>query len=88
MYCSTRDYCSTLGVSGKAERGETRHAFGKLAMKDHPDGNRGNEEWAGGEFKEITEAYAVLGVEAKDRESGMMKQTDFAGCDIGYTGWG
>jgi molecular chaperone DnaJ len=86
MYRGTKDYYSILGVSGKASREEIRHAFRKLAMKYHPDRNLGNEEWAGEKFKEINEAYAVLGDEAKRQEYDRMRWVNFAGCDAGYAG--
>lgn len=86
MYCGTKDYYSILGVSGKASREEIRHAFRKLAMKYHPDRNLGNEEWAGEKFKEINEAYAVLGDEVKRQEYDRMRWVSFAGCDAQYAG--
>jgi DnaJ-class molecular chaperone len=83
MYSSTKDYYSILGVSEGASREEIRRAFRKLAMKYHPDRNLGNEHWAGEKFKEINEAYAVLGDEAKRREYDRMRQTGF----VGYGSW-
>jgi len=86
MYCGTKDYYAILGVSEKASREEIRRAFRKLAMKYHPDKNLGNEEWAGEKFKEINEAYAVLGDEAKRREYDRMRQAGFAGYGAPYAG--
>ena len=86
MYYDTKDYYSVLGVSGKASREEIRHAFRKLAMKYHPDRNLGNEEWAEEKFKEINEAYAVLGDEVKRQEYDRMRQAGFAGYGAQYTG--
>jgi len=58
-----RDYYQILGVSRDASDDEIRKAFRKLARKFHPDVAEDKEE---GErrFKEINEAYEVLG----DRE--------------------
>jgi len=86
MYSSTKDYYSILGVSEKASHEEIRRAFRKLAMLYHPDKNLGNEQWAGEKFKEINEAYAVLGDEAKRREYDRMRQAGFAGYGAQYAG--
>jgi len=86
MYRSTKDYYSILGVSEKASREEIRRAFRKLAMKYHPDRNLGNENWAGEKFKEINEAYAVLGDEARRQEYDRMRQVGFAGYGAQYAG--
>jgi len=86
MYRSTKDYYSILGVSEQASYEEIRHAFRKLAMKYHPDKNLGNETWAGKKFKEINEAYAVLGDEVKRQEYDRMRQAGFAGYGAQYAG--
>jgi curved DNA-binding protein len=86
MYRGTKDYYTILGVSEKASRDEVRRAFRKLAMKYHPDKNLGNEQWAAEEFKEINEAYAVLGNEAKRQGYDRMRQTGFAGYGAQYAG--
>jgi len=86
MYRGTKDYYSILGVSEKASRDEIRHAFRKLAMQYHPDRNLGNEQWAEERFKEINEAYAVLGDEAKRQGYDRMRQAGFAGYGAQYTG--
>jgi curved DNA-binding protein len=56
-----RDYYRTLGVAENASDGEIKKAYRKLAMQYHPDRNSGNEKWANEKFKEINEAYGVLG---------------------------
>jgi DnaJ-class molecular chaperone len=86
MYRSVKDYYSILGVSEGASREEIRRAFRKLAMKYHPDKNLGNEQWAGEKFKEINEAYAVLGDEAKRQEYDRMRRAGFAGYGAQYAG--
>jgi len=86
MYRGTKDYYSILGVPERASREEIRHAFRKLAMKYHPDRNLGNESWAGEKFKEINEAYAVLGDEVKRQEYDRMRQAGFAGYGAQYAG--
>ena len=86
MYRGRQDYYSILGVSEQASHEEIRHAFRKLAMKYHPDKNLGNEKWAGEKFKEINEAYAVLGDEMKRQEYDRMRQAGFAGYGAQYAG--
>jgi len=56
-----KDYYRILGVPGNASDGEIKKAYRKLAMQYHPDRNPGKEEWANEKFKEINEAYGVLG---------------------------
>jgi molecular chaperone DnaJ len=53
------DYYKTLGVDKKASQEEIKKAYRKLARQYHPDTNKdgGAEE----RFKEISEAYDVLG---------------------------
>jgi DnaJ-class molecular chaperone len=86
MYRGTKDYYSILGVSEQASHEEIRRAFRKLAMKYHPDKNLGNEKWAGEKFKEINEAYAVLGDEAKRKEYDRMRRAGFTGYGAQYAG--
>jgi curved DNA-binding protein len=52
------DYYQSLGVGRNASPEEIRKAYRKLAMKYHPDRNRGKD--AEEKFKEINEAYEVL----------------------------
>ena len=63
-----RDYYEVLGVSKTASQDEIKKAFRKLALKYHPDRNKGNEE-AMNKFKEANEAYSVLSDEQKRQRS-------------------
>ncbi len=54
-----QDYYDTLGVQKNASDKDIKSAFRKLAMKYHPDRNKGNAA-AEKKFKQINEAYAVL----------------------------
>jgi DnaJ-class molecular chaperone len=62
-----KDYYKTLGVVKTATDKEIKQAFRKLARKHHPDVNPG-DKGAEGRFKEINEAYEVLGDPAKRRK--------------------
>src|SRR3954454_2078021 len=55
-----KDYYSALGVAKTASQKEIKAAYRKLARKHHPDVNQGDTS-AEGRFKEINEAYEVLG---------------------------
>jgi curved DNA-binding protein len=63
-----KDYYGVLGVPKNASDGEIKKAYRKLAMQYHPDRNPGKEEWANEKFKEINEAYAVLGNPQKRKQ--------------------
>ncbi len=54
-----RDYYEVLGISKTASQDEIKKVYRKLALKHHPDRNKGNKE-AEDRFKEAAEAYAVL----------------------------
>ena len=62
-----KDYYSTLGVAKTASEKEIKQAFRKLARKYHPDVNPGDKS-AEAKFKEINEAYEVLGDSAKRKK--------------------
>ncbi len=59
-----KDYYQILGLQKGASKDEVKKAFRKLAATYHPDKKTGNEE----KYKEITEAYAVLGDDKKKAE--------------------
>ena len=54
------DYYEILGVERTAEEVEIKRSYRKLAIKYHPDRNPGNPA-AAEKFKEISQAYEVLG---------------------------
>ncbi|MDR1597613.1 MAG: molecular chaperone DnaJ [Holosporales bacterium] len=54
-----KDYYETLGIPRTADAAEIKKAYHKLAMKHHPDRNKGQAD-AESKFKEINEAYEVL----------------------------
>ncbi|MGA8848245.1 MAG: DnaJ domain-containing protein [Dehalococcoidia bacterium] len=63
-----KDYYRILGVSKNASDEEIKKAYRKLAMQYHPDRNPGKEKWANEKFKEINEAYGVLGDPEKRKQ--------------------
>jgi len=54
-----RDYYEVLGVIKSASPEEIKKAYRKLALKYHPDRNKGDKA-AEAKFKEAGEAYHVL----------------------------
>ncbi|MBF0345534.1 MAG: DnaJ domain-containing protein [Nitrospirae bacterium] len=67
MAAGIKDYYSTLGVDKGATQDEIKKAYRKLARKYHPDLNQG-KTWSEAKFKEINEAYDVLGDPKKRAE--------------------
>lgn len=56
-----KDYYAILGVPKDAAQKDVKSAYRKLARKWHPDANPQNVKAAEEKFKEISEAYEVLG---------------------------
>jgi molecular chaperone DnaJ len=54
-----KDFYKVLGVERNAADADIKKAYRRLAMKHHPDRNKGDKN-AEESFKEIQEAYAVL----------------------------
>ena len=74
-----KDYYATLGVSKTASQDEVRKAFRQLARKHHPDVAK-DKKTAESKFKEINEAYEVLG------DAGKRKRYDELGADWDRSG--
>jgi curved DNA-binding protein len=73
---SGKDYYKILGTSKSASPGEIKKAYRKLAMKYHPDRNKGDTS-AEAKFKEISEAYAVLSDPEKKKQYDMFGAEGF-----------
>src|SRR5882762_2580999 len=62
MAVQYKDYYQVLGVSKTASHEDIRKAFRKLARLHHPDvAKEKDKKTAEAKFKEINEAYEVLG---------------------------
>lgn len=64
---ASKDFYKVLGVSKEASADEIKKAYRKLARDNHPDSNPGNKQ-AEDRFKEVSEAYAVLGSDDKRKQ--------------------
>lgn len=71
---SKKDYYEILGVGRDATAEEIRKAYRRLARKYHPDVN--NEPDAEQKFKEVKEAYEVLGDEQQRARYDQFGHTD------------
>jgi len=63
-----KNYYDILGVAKGAAEKDIKSAYRKLARKWHPDANPQNQKQAEEKFKDITEAYEVLGDSEKRRK--------------------
>jgi molecular chaperone DnaJ len=80
----TKDYYAVLGVPASATQDEMKKQYRKLAAKHHPDKNQ-NSPKAAERFKEISEAYQVLGDAEKRKQYDDMRRLGAFG---GYGGGG
>ena len=71
-----KDYYKVLGLDRGASDDEIKKTYRKLAMKYHPDRNKGDEA-AEERFKDISEAYAVLSDKDKKRQYDMFGAEGF-----------
>ena len=69
----TRDFYAVLGVSSSASQDEIKKQYRRLAAKHHPDKNP-NDAKSAERFKEISEAYTVLGDSEKRKQYDDMRR--------------
>ncbi len=69
----TKDYYAVLGVSANAKQEEIKKQYRRLAKRHHPDANR-NDPKASDRFKEISEAYNVIGDPEKRKQYDEMRR--------------
>lgn len=67
-----KDYYDILGVAKNASTDDIKKAYRKLAHQFHPDKQNGGDE---SKFKEVNEAYQVLGNEQKRKQYDQFGQT-------------
>src|SRR5256714_7215933 len=68
-----KDFYAVLGVSASATQDEIKKQYRKLAARYHPDKNP-NDAKAADRFKEISEAYQVIGDADKRKQYDQMRQ--------------
>jgi len=76
-----KDYYESLGVPRNASEGDIKKAFRKLAREHHPDVAK-NKKQAEEKFKEINEAYEVLGDPAKRKRYDQLGANWQSGADF------
>ena len=91
-----KDYYSALGVDKESSAADIKKKYRNLAKKYHPDKHKGDEKTAE-KFKEISEAYDVLGDKEKKEQYDMQRENPFfnfsrnggrgAGSSQGFSGF-
>ena len=75
-----KDYYEILGVARDASAQAIKSAYRKLARKYHPDVNKSSD--AQEKFKDINEAYEVLGDDAKRKRYDQLGSSWSQGADF------
>ncbi|MBV6520273.1 MAG: Chaperone protein DnaJ [Gemmatimonadaceae bacterium] len=83
---NSKDFYAVLGVSSKATQEEIKKQYRRLAKQYHPDKNQSDPK-AAERFKEISEAYQVVGdVEKRKQYDEMRRLGAFGGFAAGSQG--
>lgn len=72
-----KDYYKVLGVSENASQDEIKKAYRKLAKEYHPDKHAGDKN-AEERFKDISDAYSILGNAEKRKKYDMFRKNPWA----------
>ena len=83
----TKDFYAVLGVSSSASQDDIKKQYRRLAAKHHPDKNP-NDAKSAERFKEISEAYTVLGDAEKRKQYDDMRRLGAFGGFGGARGGG
>jgi len=81
---ANKDFYKVLGVAKDADQAAIKKAYRKLARANHPDGHPGDKA-AEDRFKQVAEAYDVVGDTDKRKEYDEMRSM-FAGAGVGGFG--
>jgi molecular chaperone DnaJ len=73
MAPTSTDFYAVLGVSSTAPGDEIKKQYRRLAKKYHPDSNKSDPK-AAERFKEISEAYTVIGDDEKRKKYDDMRK--------------
>jgi molecular chaperone DnaJ len=80
-----KDYYATLGVSKDATAEDIKKAYRRLARENHPDANPDDPK-AESRFKEIGEAYSIVGDAAQRKEYDELRRLGASGFRGGFPG--
>lgn len=77
-------YYDILGVSKSAKQSHIKQAYRRMAVKWHPDKNPDNKEEATKKFREVAEAYEVLGDPQKREKYDTFGKSDASDFGSGF----
>ncbi len=84
---ANKDFYKVLGVAKDADAAAIKKAYRKLARENHPDSKPGDKA-AEARFKELAEAYDVVGDAEKRKEYDQMRSMFAGGFPAGGGGFG